>query len=422
MLSRLLSLLLVGACSSAIFAGDWPEWRGPNGDGTTTETGLPMKWSATENVRWKTPLPGPANSTPIVSGDHVFVTQAIEDSNERLLMCFSRTDGKLRWKRAMEHVQTEISHKTNPKSSSSPATDGERVIASFSSAGLHCYDMKGKKLWNRDLGEQAHIWGYGASPTIRGDLVYLNFGPGERTFLMALNKRTGKTVWKNDEPGGGFGNKKPGQSSRTVWVGSWSTPIIREIKGREEMIMTWPNRVVGLNPLTGEQFWECQGLNPLVYTSPVYADGIVVAMGGYSGSALAVRAGGDGDVTESHRLWHHPKTKQRIGSGVIHDGHCYILNDPGVAECFNLLTGKRVWEERLRGPGSSSRNWASMVLSEGRLYVNNWGGDTFILKASPSFEVLAINSIGERTIGSMAISNGEIFIRGYKNLWCISAK
>ena len=412
LLSTLIGLSTDGA--------NWPEWRGSTGDGVTVERNLPMKWSTTENVKWKIPLPGSGNSTPIVWGDKVFVTQAVVDTNERLVMCFSRENGKLLWQQGGEHVQTEVTHKTNPKSSSSPATDGERVIASFSSAGVHCYDMNGRKLWSRDLGEQAHIWGYGASPTIQGDLVFLNFGPGERTFLIALDKRTGKTVWKNDEPGGSYGNRKPGQSGRNVWVGSWSTPIFRTINGRPEMLMTWPNRMVGLDPRNGDEYWECKGLNPLVYSSPVYGDGVIVGMGGYSGSAIGVKAGGQGDVTETHRLWRHPKTKQRIGSGVIYDGHIFILNDPGVAECLELKTGETVWEQRLKGPGASSRNWASMILSADRLYVNNWGGDTFILKASPKFEVLAINSIEEKTIGSMAVSDGEIFLRGYENLWCIA--
>lgn len=332
-------LVLACVCLNSSFAGNWPEWRGPSGDGVCTETDLPMKWSATENVLWKTPLPGPGNSTPVVWGDRVFLTQSVESSNERLLMCFSRTNGELLWQRGVEHAQSEVTHKTNPKSASSPVTDGERVIVSFSSAGVHCYDMDGEKLWSRDLGEQAHIWGYGASPTIRGDLVYLNFGPGERSFLIAMDKRSGKTVWKNDEPGGGFGKKQAGQSGRTVWVGSWSTPIFRKVKGRDEMIMTWPNRVVGMDPLSGREYWECKGLNSLIYASPIYADGIVLALGGYSGSALAVHAGGRGDVTASHRLWLHPKTKQRIGSAVIHQGYYYILNDPGVAECFDLETG-----------------------------------------------------------------------------------
>ena len=145
-------------------------------------------------------------------------------------------------------------------------------------------------------------------------------------------------------------------------------------------------------------------------------------MGGFSGMSLAVTAGGDGDVTESRRLWHHPKTKQRIGSGVIHEGHIYILNDPGVAECFELKTGKLVWEERLKGPAAKSDNWSSLVRVGDRLYAINQGGDAFVFRASPKFEVLATNSLRETTIASLAMSDGEIFVRTYQALWCLGGK
>ena len=185
--------------------------------------------------------------------------------------------------------------------------------------------------------------------------------------------------------------------------------------------MSFPKRVVAFAPNTGEELWMCQGLNPLVYTSPLFSEGVIVAMGGFNGMALAVRAGGKGDVTDTHRLWHHARTKQRIGSGVIHDGHVYILDDPGIAECIELQTGQVVWEERLRGPGPTSNSWGSMVSAGDKLYVANQSGDCFVLRASPTFTVLATNSIPERTIGSLAVSDGEIFIRTYENLWCISS-
>jgi outer membrane protein assembly factor BamB len=199
--------------------------------------------------------------------------------------------------------------------------------------------------------------------------------------------------------------------------------VVIEVKGREELVLSWPQRVAAFEPKTGKELWTCGGLNPLVYTSPLYdaSKGIIVAMGGFNGKSLAVMAGGSGDVTGTLRLWHHPKTKQRIGSGVIHDGHIYIHNDPGVAECFELQTGKLVWEERLRGPAAKSDSWSSMFLANQTLYVINQGGDAFALKASPRFEMLATNSIGETTMASLVPSHREIFIRSYKALWCIAA-
>ena len=382
-----------------------------------------MRWSTNENVRWRVPLPERGNSTPIIWRNRVFVTQAIDKEGRRMLMCFDRANGKLLWQQGPIYPEKELTHETNPQCAASPVTDGERVVASFGSAGLYCYDFTGKELWHRDLGKQVHIWGNAASPILHGDLCILNFGPGERTFLIAVDKRTGEDVWKVDEPGGHSGEKKPGDQ-KNEWIGSWSTPIIVNTSGREELILSWPNRVAAFAPRTGKELWTCGGLNPLAYTSTLYdeAKGIVVGMGGFMGKSLAVKAGGTGDVTETRRLWHHPKTKQRIGSGVIHESNIYILNDPGVAECFELETGKLVWEERLRGPAPKSDNWSSMVLADGKLYAINQGGDAFVLKASSKFEVLATNSIGETTIASLAPSDEEIFIRSYQALWCIGER
>ncbi|MEA3210300.1 MAG: hypothetical protein QOE70_3357 [Chthoniobacter sp.] len=404
------------------FAGNWPAWRGPTGDGVCTETGLPLTWSPTENVQWKAPLPERGNSSPIVWGDRVFLTQAIEKEGQRLLLCFDRATGKERWRAGTSIAEKEPTHGTNPYCSASPVTDGERVIASCASAGVWCFDFNGKELWHRDLGPQRHIWGNGASPVLHGDLCFLNFGPGARTFLIALNKKTGATVWQHDEPGGNSGENVEGSTAKAPWIGAWCDPLVHRVGERDELLMAYPGRACGFDPATGRELWTCAGLNPLVYASPLFADGIVVALGGFNGSALAVRAGGTGDVTATHRLWQNPRTKQRIGSGVIHEGHLYILDDPGVAECIELQTGKVVWEQRLKGPGPSGTNWSSLVLAEGKCHGMTQGGDAFVFRASPHFELLATNSLGEKTNSSFAISDREIFIRTDRNLWCIAAK
>jgi outer membrane protein assembly factor BamB len=286
------------------------------------------------------------------------------------------------------------------------------VIVSFGSAGVYCYDLEGKELWHRDLGKQSHMWGISSSPVIHGDVCYLNFGPGDRSFLIALNRKTGETIWQHDEPGG----------HSDKYLGSWVTPLVIDTGKRKELIAPWPERAAAFDPKTGRELWTCRGVNPLVYASPLYGDGVVVVMGGFNGSTVAVRAGGSGDVTDTHRLWQTPKTKQRIGSGVIADGHVYILNDPGVAECFELQTGKLVWEERLQGPGAKADNWSSLVLAEKNLYAVNQSGDGFVFNASPHFKALSTNSLGELTRSSLAVSDGELFIRTYKNLWCVSER
>jgi outer membrane protein assembly factor BamB len=405
---------------SAVFAlANWPAWRGPEGTGVARDSKLPVRWSTNENIRWRTPLPERGNSTPIVWKDAVFITQAIEKENRRTLMRIDRKTGKQRWQKGVTYSEKEPTHDTNPYCSASAVTDGERIVASYGSAGLSCYDFDGKELWHRDLGKQHHIWGNAASPVLYKDICILNVGPGERQFLIALDKKTGSTVWQVDEPGGDFGQAKP--NAQSVWIGSWSTPIIINENGTDRLIMSFPNRVASLDPKSGKEIWTCAGLNPLVYTSPLYDDGVVVAMGGYSGSALAVKTGGKGDVTETHRLWQHPRTKQRIGSGVIHDGHIYILNELPTAECFELKTGKLVTQQRLKGSGAKGETWSSMLLAGDKLYVINQSGDTFVLKATPQMETLAINSLGEFTNASLAPSEGEIFIRTHKHLWCVSA-
>jgi outer membrane protein assembly factor BamB len=411
---RAFSLLsLAFLLCAPILAEYWPAWRGPAGTGVSGSTGLPIRWSPTENVRWRAPLPERGNSTPIVWRDRIFVTQALEKQGERNLMCFDRATGKLLWQSGVAYLEKESTHATNPYCSSSPVTDGQRVIAWFGSAGLVCYDFQGKELWRRELGKQAHIWGYGSSPILHGDLCILNFGPGERSFLIALDKRTGETIWQVDEPGGNFG------SNSSEWKGSWSTPLVIHTGAREELVVGLPNRATAFDPKTGKELWTCRGLNPLVYTSALWGEGVLVMMGGFNGSSLAVRPGGNGDVTATHRLWQIPKTKQRIGSGVIAGGHIYILDEPGVAGCYELQTGSMVWQERLAGPSKELTSWSSMVLAEGKLYVINHGGDTFVLKPGPKFELISANPLGEMTNASLAISDADVFIRTYQALWCI---
>jgi outer membrane protein assembly factor BamB len=413
---KTLALLLATVVTA--HAANWPSWRGPHGDGTCDEVSLPTKWSDTENVAWKIDLPDRGNSTPVIWGDKVFVTQAIEKEGKRLLLCFDKKTGKQLWEKGTTWKEPETTHGTNPYCSASPVTDGERVVVSFASAGVFCYDLNGRELWQRDdLGPQKHIWGNGASPVLVGDLCLLNHGPGENAALIAMDKKTGRTIWQHAEP-----IRAGDKDGARGFYGSWSDPLPRVINGRAELLMSWPFRVCSIDPRTGKDFWTCEGLNPLCYTSTLFANGIVVGMGGYNGKALAVKAGGDGDVTETHRLWQHPKSPQRIGSGAIHDGHIYILNDPGIAQCIDLKTGAEVWNERLKGGGPTGQNWSSIVISEGKCYAVNQGGDAFVFKASPTFELLATNPMGEKVIGSIAVSDGHLFIRGHKHLFCIGGK
>jgi outer membrane protein assembly factor BamB len=423
-LTKLTGLASALFLAVAVQAGNWPAWHGPNGSGVTPETNLPVRWSATENVRWKAPLPDRGNSSPIVWGDRVFITQAIEKEKRLTVLCLNRATGKVLWQSGIAYSGNDLTHETNPYGSASPVTDGERVIAWFGSAGVFCYDLNGKELWRRDLGKQNHQWGYAASPIIRGDLCFLNFGPGERTFLIALDKRTGKTVWKVDVPPlqpkertDGFAGQRNGV------IGSWSTPIAINANGREELIVSFPEQLRAFDPKTGKELWVCDGLNPLIYSSPIFGDGVVVGMGGYLGTSVAVKPGGTGNVTATHRLWKRERNKNQLGTGVIHGSHFYVLDTPGIAECIELSTGRVVWEKRVNGAGPKNESWSSMILSGDKIYVLNQSGDTIILRASPKFEVVAVNSIGnELTNSTLAVSDGALFIRTHQNLWCISER
>jgi outer membrane protein assembly factor BamB len=423
-LKRWFSSATVILFAVSVQAGNWPAWHGPNGSGVTPETNLPLRWSATENVRWKVLLPERGNSSPVVWGDRVFITQAIEKDNRLTVICYDRANGKLLWQSGTTYAEKDPTHEANPYCSASPVTDGERVIAWFGSAGVYCYNFNGEELWHRDLGKQNHEWGYAASPIIYGDFCFLNFGPGERTFLIALDKKTGKKVWQVDVPPvqpkqrfDGFAGQKNGV------IGSWSTPLMVKANGRDELIMSFPDQVRAFDPKTGKELWMCDGLNPLVYSSPIYGEGVVVAMGGFHGSIVAVKPGGNGNVTATHQLWKRDRNKNQLGCGVIHGGHFYVLDTPGVAECIELKTGKLVWEERLSGVGPKNESWSSMVLSGDKIYILNQSGDTIVLRASPKFEVIGVNSIGnELTNATLAVSDGEFFIRTHQNLWCIGER
>jgi outer membrane protein assembly factor BamB len=411
-----LALLVLFGFANVGLADNWPAWRGPRGDGHCQEKALPMKWTSTDNVRWRIPLPAPGNSTPIIWRNRILLTQATENGRKRALYCLSRTDGKQLWKAEITYKEKESTHSTNPYCSASPVTDGERVIVSHGSAGLFCYDLDGKELWKKETGKQEHIWGNASSPVFFGEMVYLWVGPGENQVLLALDRKDGQTIWQHREPGG-----KSGSAGNTEWIGSWSTPLIARIGQREELLLSVPNVLRSFDPRTGKQLWFCEGLTKLVYTSPLCSpDGIVLAMSGFHGAALAVRANGAGNITKTHRLWHHAtQNPQRIGSGVIVAEHAYLINEQGLGQCFELKTGKDLWhKERVTGP-----TWSSLLAAGDRLYIVNDRAETVVLAASPDLKVLGKNPLdGATTRASIAVSDGELFIRTYKHLWCIGTK
>ncbi|HTN76671.1 MAG TPA: PQQ-binding-like beta-propeller repeat protein [Pirellulaceae bacterium] len=391
-------------------AENWPQWRGPWGTGVAQEKSAPLAWSKEKNVRWRVALPGPGNSTPIVWNNQVFVTCAAEEGRQRGLYCFDRQTGREQWQRVVEFTGDEPTHSTNPACSGSPVTDGERVIAWHGSAGLYCYDLAGKELWKKDLGKFEHVWGVGSSPVLYKDLVILNAGPGLNVAIIALKKATGEEVWRKE-----FEGMK--STKLDEFRGSWSTPVVHREGERDVLLLPLPEKLRAVDPLTGEELWSCGGASKLFYTSALTSNDVVVVMCGYTGPAFAVRGGGEGDVTQSHRLWLHTvKNPQRVGSGVVVDGHVYILNEDGIAWCIDVVSGEVRWKERLGGGAT----WCSAVLVAGKIYFANTAGDTFIIEPNPQeCRRLGKNSLGELMRASPAVSNGELFLRTYAALYCI---
>ncbi len=402
-------------------AADWPSWRGPLGNNISPETQAPTQWDKTKNIRWRIELPAPGNSSPIVLGNRVFMTQDIEAEGIRQVMCFDRVNGKLLWKKGTVYKEKEKRHDTNTHCAGSPVTDGECVIAHFASAGLFCFDLNGNELWHVDLGKQDHIWGSASSPVIQGNLVLIYHGPGSPSVLHALDKKTGKKVWNVDLPEvypkdrfDGFAGKTDGM------MGSFATPIIAKVNDRQEVILPVSNQVRAFDLKTGKPLWYSEGMNPLVYSSSTFAEGSVVSMGGYFGSVSVVKPGGSGNMTGNQTWYEQRSKKHRIGSPVIYNGRVFIGNTDGNAECLDLATGKQIWLERLKGNGADGETWGSMVLVGDKLYIVNRSGETFVLRAGPAFEVLSINPVAEKSNSTLAVSNGELFLRTHQALWCIS--
>ncbi len=400
-------LLLLAFLQASAPAADWPAWRGPFGDGRCLETNAPTRWSRTENVRWRTALPGPGNSTPIVWGDRIFITQASADL--RGILAFDRRTGRVLWSRGLKPGGREPTHRQNPLCSSSPVTDGERVIAWLGSSGLVAFDFNGSNLWHTPLGPQRHRFGYGSSPVLDGDRVYLNFGPGENEFVVALDKRTGREIWRVTSP------VPPADDI----AGTWSTPFLTEVNGAPQLLIALRDYFAGVVPASGRVIWHARGLGPQAKASPIAGEGVALISGDSDSAELAIRLGGSGDVSETHLLWREVPPRGRVGTGVIRDGHIYGVRANGIIDCVELETGDVVWAERQRGAGANTAVWSSPVLVGDLLYIMNQAGETVICRAEPQFRQVAINSVGEVCNASPVVAYGDLFIRTWAALWCI---
>ncbi len=417
------SLLLSGCLflTMQVCAADWPQFRGPGGLGTAADQGLPATWSSTENIVWQTDLPGPGASSPIVVGNKIFLTchsgYGVPGKNggemkdlKRHLLCLDR-GGKVLWTREVAAVLPEEEYQPGSflslhgYASSTPACDGERVFVFFGKTGVLAFDMDGKRLWQTSVGTQTHDWGSAASPVLFQDLVIVNAGV-ESGSLVALKKSDGKEVWK----AGGIDS-------------GWDTPILVEAAGRPELVISVQGRLRAFNPRTGKELWHCEGINDYVCPSVVAHAGIVYAIGGRANTVLAVRAGGDGDVTRTRTLWRENRGSN-VSSPVYHDGHLYWSSESnGTVYCLDAARGKIVYEERLRP--APNRIYASPVVADGKLYYVSRTNGTFVVAARPKFELLGHNTIKTDSSvfnASPAISNGQLLLRSDRRLYCVGKK
>lgn len=420
------SLLLAISATGWVLAqtpktADWRQFRGPGGLGVSHERGLPLTWSAEKNVVWKTELPGPGASSPITVGERIFVTcytgygvnpQEPGEVAElkRHVLCVNRADGRILWNREVKAKMPEPPYRGSMQrhgyASSTPASDGERVYVFFGKSGVFAFNLDGHQVWHADVGSVNHEWGTGASPVVYKNLVIVNASI-ESESLVALNARTGKGVWRAD------GIKE-----------AYNTPHFVDLPGGQtELVLAIRDWIFGFDPATGKRLWNCEvpnkhNNNP----SAVAHNGVIYCIvSGPARSALAVRAGGRGDVTNSHLLWR-AKRGSNVSSPVYHDGHIYFTDDvTGTFYCLNAKTGEVAYEERLT---SAREIYASPLLADGRLlYVSRRNG-TFVLSAKPKFEQLAQNDLGDTSIfnASPAVSNGRLLLRSDRYLYCIGQK
>ncbi len=421
-LSSWLAVLAVAICHGGSLksqAGDWLGFRGPaaNGIAMAGET-PPQTWSATSNVAWKIKLPGTGAGSPIVVGQRVYLNCAEEFGKQRSLLCIDAGDGRQLWNRIVQVAQEELTHKDNPYCGSTPVSDGKVVVTWHGTGGLHAYSLTGEKLWSKQFGVIQHLWGYGNSPIVDDGRVILHSGVGERMFVAALRLSDGELLWEQEEPGG-----QTNATPDSPWVGSWTTPAILRKGETTQVICAFPTAVVALDSATGKEIWRCEGLAGenanLVYASPSVSNEFVVVMAGYKGPALAVRHGGRGNVTESHRVWLvTSKNPQRIGSGVIVGQHLYMANaDAGTMQCLEVASGRECWRERIAG----GPHWASTILAGGLLYATNQSGVTRVVRPDPrGFQLVAENEIGQSVNANPAFAGGRIYMRSVDQLWCIA--
>jgi outer membrane protein assembly factor BamB len=403
----LLASCVLFFASTVSRAGDWAVWRGPQGDGVSNEKGFPTHWNATENVRWKTPCPA-GHASPIIAGERLFTVGFDAAAESRLLLCFNRETGAELWRREVFKAPLERVHSENSRASSTPACDGERVYCAFLDGRepvVSAYTLNGDRAWSVRSGVFSSVHGFCSTPVLWKDKVIVNCdhdGPG---YIVALARADGRELWR---------------ISRPNQTRSYVAPLIRVVQGKPQMVLSGSKCIAGYDPDTGELLWMIDGPTDQFVASMVFSEKTqwFYMTGGFPAHhVMAIRPEGRGKVTDSHVAWHyHPPSAVGVSyvPSPLVEGDWLLLNDDrGFAHAFDARSGNVVWSERF------GRQHASLVSTGGLVYFLNDAGECRIVKPEDKFSVVAINAIGENTYASPALSDGQIFLRSEKHLWCI---
>jgi outer membrane protein assembly factor BamB len=381
----------------------WTRWRGPSGQGLVSGSGYVDRWSATENVRWKVAVPGEGNSSPIVWRDQILLTTAYPDGRLSVLS-FRRTDGSKQLETVVPAPRTRA-HQKNGHASATVSTDGTRVYASFGSV-LVALGLDGKIAWRQELGSIANYHGPAGSPLLYRDRVIVYQDQSRNSFIGAFDSTTGKALWR---------------TARDASVG-WGTPVAIRLGSRDEIIVNGQDRVRSYDPARGTELWSCRGSSFEVIPTPVVGAGLVFCSSGRVGPTLAIRPGGSGDVTTSHVAWASPRGSPFVPSPILVGDVLYMVNDmASVVTALEATTGRSLWQGRL-GVATREGFSASPVAVDGKVFFTNDEGETFVLRAGRTFELLHTNRIGERTLASPALVDGRWYIRTEGHLVAIGAK
>ena len=419
----ILATVLTGAFESAS-AENWPGWRGPRGDGSSVDRDVPTNWNGEsgDGIVWRVPVPGVGHSSPIVHGSNLFVTTCDPDSEERLLICFDTESGQQKWKRSVITVSLEHKHKLNSFASGTPATDGELVYVTFlegqdspSSEAekrdlvtpgkmvVAAYDFSGNRKWLVRPGGFASKHGFCSSPVLFENLVIVNGDHDGESYIVAVDRKTGDTIWK---------------SPRANNTRSYVTPLLRRIDGEPHLVFSGSMHITSMDPRNGSTWWTIEGPTEQFVASMVFdGEKYYMSAGFPTHHVMGIRADGSGDVTESHVAWHSTEAKCYVPSPIVIGKRLFVADDRGIANCFDTNSGERIWRERL------GRHFSASIVSAGGLvYLTDDDGITHVIRPGDKVDVVSENPLGQNCYASLAIADGQIYIRGENDLFRIGKR